>query len=683
MRHPEPAPKRPRGKAESASMARCRAFSGLAGLVSVGIGGSSLAGWFLDSPRLMWVLPGTPGIALATAGLLVLAGASLLLMRSEPVAPVRRRLGAGLAWMVVLTSGWMVLARVFGLDIGGRQVALDQELVLLAYPQTAVALLLYGCALLALDGPSPKSVIPAEALALGAFLIPYVALLGYAFGIVLVAPSIPMAVNAAVALIFLSLGLLCARPNRGWMASFTRSSPGGLILRRFLPFIMLGPPLLGIVRLGAERIGLLTDPMGVALLVLVLTAVTMALAVWNAVTVDRLDAERRRSEAYLRQFQLLVSSVTDYAIFLLDARGRVKSWNASAEHLKGYRSDEIIGRPFRRFFSPEENRQRKPHHLLHEAAKKGSSCDEGWYVSGGGAQRWEELVVTALRDPSGCLVGFAVITRDLTDRKRAYEEVASRTAELEKAKELHQLKDHFLSTISHEMKTPLSLITGYAELLEESDEHRALVAGIQEGARRLNAHIDHILDYSALLSGSMPLYPTEINLGEIAANAKAITEGGAKLHEQKIEVEVDSQTPPLRGDSKRMTQMLVELLENAEKVTPRGGRMGVRIGPRGSEVRIDVWDTGPGISEEDFPRIWEAFSQLEAGDAFRKGGLGLGLTIVKKLAELHGGKVAVVSQLGKGTTFSVTLPASGLPAAGASSKLDSLSEATDARGAGD
>jgi two-component system sensor histidine kinase ResE len=107
--------------------------------------------------------------------------------------------------------------------------------------------------------------------------------------------------------------------------------------------------------------------------------------------------------------------------------------------------------------------------------------------------------------------------------------------------------------------------------------------------------------------------------------------------------------------------MIVELLENAEKFTPPGGCMGLRIGPAGPAVRIDVWDTGPGISEEDFPRIWEAFSQLAVGDAVRKAGLGLGLTIVKKLAELHGGKVAVVSQPGRGTTFSITLPLAGLP----------------------
>lgn len=648
-------------EAERLIVARCRLLAAVAAWAGIVIGIGGLLGWLLHAPVLRDVLPGAPPITVLAAVLLVVGGAALLVLRPEPLAAARCHVGRALAAIVTLGASWMIVALAFGRELGVGRLGAEHGVLVIANPQTSLALLMLGLALLTLDAPRGPRGYPAEVFALVTFGIPYVALLGYAFGFILVAPTLVMPLHAALALMLLSLGVLCARPQRGWMEAFTRVSPGGLILRRFLPAIMLGPPLLGLLRLEAIRYHLVSDSVGLALLVLAITAVTMALSIWNAVTLDRLESERRRSEEYLRQFQLLVSSVTDYAIFLLDRRGRVRTWNASAERLKGYQEAEILGAHFRRFFTPDEIKARLPQRLLKEAAATGRAHDEGWRVERDGKRRWEELIVTALRESSGRLVGFAAITRDMTERKLAYEEVARRTADLQKARELNQLKDHFLSTISHEMRTPLSLITGYAELLEETGDHPALVAGIQEGSRRLTERIDHILDYSALLSGALPLYPTEVNLAEVASNARAMVAGEASRHGQQISLEVDPATPPIRGDSRRITQMITELLENAQKATPPGGQLGVRIGPQDAEVRIDVWDTGPGISEQDFPRVWEAFSQLHVGDAFQKGGLGLGLTIVKQLAELHGGKVAVVSQLGRGSTFTITLPVAGPP----------------------
>lgn len=657
-------PRRPRSEASETGrlrLARCQAFAGAAGLGAALLGLATGLGLFIGHPALTGGLPGAPAMALSASLLLLLAGLALFLERQPPEKAWKRTLSRTLASLTGLLALAMLLEARFGLPLGFESLGRLLGTRGLAVPPTSVTFFLLALSLLTLDLPSRFRFPPSEVLALLGLLIPYVALLGYGYGFALLTPAISMELYAAIGLLLLGVGLLCARPERGWMATIIRDSPGGIILRRILPAILLGPPLMGLLRIEAARFGLLSEPVGLALVVFVASAVTLGLTVWNAVTVDRLDAERRRSEAYLRQFQLLVSSVTDYAIFLLDSRGRVRSWNASAERLKGYREAEILGKSFRIFFTPEEIGARKPQHLLQEAAKAGRSYDEGWHLGRDGNRHWEEMVISPLRESSGRLVGFAVITLDLTARKWAYEEVARRTADLKKAEELNQLKDLFLSTISHEMRTPLSLIMGYAELLEESGEKAPLIAGIQEGTRRLTEHVDHILDYSALLSGSLPLYPTEVNLAEIAENAKATLIEGAKLNQQMIEVEVDPKTPPIHGDSRRITQMIVELLENAEKFTPPGGKMGVRIFPVGPDVRIDVWDTGPGISEEDFPRIWEAFSQLEAPDAFRRAGLGLGLTIVSKLAELHGGKVAVVSQLGKGTTFSITLPVAGIP----------------------
>lgn len=246
--------------------------------------------------------------------------------------------------------------------------------------------------------------------------------------------------------------------------------------------------------------------------------------------------------------------------------------------------------------------------------------------------------------------------QDITDIKKAEEEIARRTAELEQAKELSRLKDHFLSTISHEMRTPLSLILGYAELLQDEFPEDMRVAGIFEGQRRLAKHVSNILDYSALISGTLPLHKTTVDLFEIVRDVRSAHESEFEQSGLRLESEIVPSTPCFQADSRRLLQMLDELLDNARKYTPSGGSVGIRIAPVDGYIRMEVWDSGIGIAEQDLAQIWAAFTQLDIGDAFRKGGLGLGLTIVKKLTELHGGRVEVESQVGHGSHFSLILP---------------------------
>jgi Signal transduction histidine kinase len=243
-------------------------------------------------------------------------------------------------------------------------------------------------------------------------------------------------------------------------------------------------------------------------------------------------------------------------------------------------------------------------------------------------------------------------------------QVAERTRKLSEAleqlKTLDRLKDTFLSTISHEMKTPLSLIIGYTELLQDKYPNEELLKGLQDGSRRLTSHINNMLDYSALLGGGLPLYKTEVSIPEVVQNALDIMDTEFKLGQLNVETQISPDVPPVYGDSRRITQMILELLDNARKYTPAGGRIGVDVSPHDGNVRIEVWDTGSGIKEADLGKIWQAFNQLETGQALRKPGLGLGLTIVKKLAELHHGRVDVDSHPGKGSRFTIDLPAEGM-----------------------
>ena len=242
-------------------------------------------------------------------------------------------------------------------------------------------------------------------------------------------------------------------------------------------------------------------------------------------------------------------------------------------------------------------------------------------------------------------------------------QVAERTRKLSEAlsqlKTLDRLKDTFLSTISHEMKTPLSLIIGYTELLQDKYPDEELLKGLQDGSRRLTTHINNMLDYSALLGGGLPLYKSEVSIPEVAHNALDIMDTEFKLGQVNVETAIAPDVPPVYGDSRRITQMILELLDNARKYTPPGGRVGVDVAPHDGNVRIEVWDTGTGIEEADLEKIWQAFNQLETGQALRKSGLGLGLTIVKKLAELHHGHVGVESRPGQGSRFIIDLPAEG------------------------
>jgi protein-histidine pros-kinase len=370
--------------------------------------------------------------------------------------------------------------------------------------------------------------------------------------------------------------------------------------------------------------------------------------------------ERQRGEEALRaseaRFRGILEAAPD-ASLLVNSEGRVVMANAQAERMFGYPRDVLVGMGVEQLM-PERFREvhvaHRGRYYAHPHARPMGVGMDLYGLRRDGNEFPVEISLSPLETPEGMVIIASL--RDVTERKRVLREMAQRTAELQKSRELNQLKDHFLSSLSHEMKTPLSLICGYAELLEEKYPDERLLEGILKGSQRLNEHISNMLDYSAMVSGTLPLYKTEVNLAEQLQNVRAAHEESMRLKGLRFLSEVDSETPPIQGDPRRISQMIGELLSNAIKFTPEGGSLGVRIRPEAGKVRIEVWDTGPGILESDRQKIWSAFTQLEVGDTLRKGGLGLGLTIVSKLAELHGGTVELESEVGKGSRFIITLP---------------------------
>jgi PAS domain S-box-containing protein len=398
--------------------------------------------------------------------------------------------------------------------------------------------------------------------------------------------------------------------------------------------------------------------------------------------VTRDMTSHRRAEEEMRQnaevFQLLVSSVRDYAIFMLDPDGRVATWNAGAERIKGYAPEEIIGRHFSQFYGPEDVQNRKPERELEIARAEGSVEDEGWRVRKDGTRFWALVVITAVYDAAGELRGYAKVTRDMTDRKEAtemeralfeqrearlYAEEERRRAEASYrvAQEANRAKDEFLMTLSHELRTPMTAILGWSRLLPTMSPadpvFREAVTSIAGGAQLQARLIDDILDVSRIVSGKLRLTPETFEVTRAIMNAVDAVNATADAKQITLTTTLAPALGSIVADSTRIQQVLWNLLTNAVKFTPRKGSVTVSAVRTASNVQIVVADSGEGIDPQFLPHIFEPFRQAESPQTRVHGGLGLGLSIVRYIAEAHGGSVSAESEgRGKGSAFTVTLP---------------------------
>lgn len=383
------------------------------------------------------------------------------------------------------------------------------------------------------------------------------------------------------------------------------------------------------------------------------------------------EEELRRSE---ERFRLLVEGVADYAIFMLDVNGLVATWNVGAERIKGYTAAEIVGQHFSNFYPADTRATGWPEYELQMAAEKGSFIDEGWRVRKDGTTFWASVTITALRDSGGRLIGFAKLTRDLTERKRAEAaEAASkqrddilnaeRNARME-AQLAARAKDEFLTTLSHELRTPLSAIMGWTQILLRQEmamsvEHRHAVHVIDRNARAQVQLINDLLDLSRILSGKLRLDIRQISFSDVVTAAVESAKPAADAKDIRLKVMLDPIQTVVSGDSDRLQQVVWNLLSNAIKFTPKEGQVQVLLQRVNSNLELSVSDSGIGIAEDFLPYVFDRFSQRDGSAARSRGGLGLGLAITKQLTELHGGSVVATSDgEGKGSTFFVRLPIS-------------------------
>ena len=371
--------------------------------------------------------------------------------------------------------------------------------------------------------------------------------------------------------------------------------------------------------------------------------------------------ERKRVEADLRQSEersrLMIESVVDYAILTLDPRGIVTSWNAGAERIKGYRAEEIIGKHFSQFYPPVDIQAGKPPDELKVAAAEGRFSEEGWRVRKDGSTFWAYVVITPLRDESGALRGFVKVTRDMTEQKRAQEALLLAKEEAERS---NRFKDQFLSTMSHELRTPLNAVLGFSDLLGEesygplNERQARYVSHINKGGHHLLRLINDILDLSKIEAGRLQLSLENVPVNRTFAEAFDTLRPLAEKKSHKL-IMAASTNFNVKADSTRFKQILLNLIGNAIKFTPEGGKIELSASKVDQMVRVEVRDSGPGIPPEEQRRIFEAFYRLTNTDKAIEG-TGLGLAITQRLVELHGGKLGLESELGSGSCFYFTLP---------------------------
>jgi PAS domain S-box-containing protein len=383
-----------------------------------------------------------------------------------------------------------------------------------------------------------------------------------------------------------------------------------------------------------------------------------AVLVFRDVTTERAAEEAlRQSEEKLR---LMIASVRDYALYMLDPSGRVASWNAGAEHIKGYRPEEILGQPFSRFFTPEDIAAEKPARELDIALREGRFEEEGWRVRKDGSRFWANVVLTPIRDTSDRMVGFAKVTRDLTERRKTEEE----RLRLAQAREAIRLRDEFLSIASHELRTPLAaLLLLLRKMGQNAPAMGARMAKDVERAQRVGARlgqlVDALLDVSRIATGELTLNIEGFDLREAAREVTdRLRESAAAA---KCDLSLDAPTAlPGQWDRLRIEQVLMNLISNSFKYAA-GRPVRVSAARDGDSAVLQVRDHGPGIPEAELPRIFERFER--AASARHYGGIGLGLYVARQIAHAHGGTIVASNMESGGACFSVRLPMKSPPGA--------------------
>jgi PAS domain S-box-containing protein len=349
-------------------------------------------------------------------------------------------------------------------------------------------------------------------------------------------------------------------------------------------------------------------------------------------------------------FRLLVENVRDYAIFMLDPQGIVTSWNRGAQHIKGYAKEEIIGRHFSAFYTPDAVARHWPQHELTMALEQGRFEDEGWRLRKDGSAFWANVVITPVYDSKNRLRGYAKITRDLTARRK-----------VEELQRTERQMDEFLAMLAHELRNPLSPIQSTLDVMERKPNDvgtwnwaRAI---IQRQTRQLSRLVDDLLDVSRITRGKITLKREPVDLKATITQVIESLRATIDAQQHTVDVKVPEKRLLIDADPTRIAQILSNVIGNAIKYAHQGGHISVHASAEEGFVSLAITDDGIGMAAELVPRVFDLFVQGDGGLDRRQGGLGVGLTIAKRLVDLQGGTLTADSAgPGQGSRFTLGFP---------------------------
>jgi len=443
--------------------------------------------------------------------------------------------------------------------------------------------------------------------------------------------------------------------------------PGGQLARRFLPLVVLLPAAVGWLRLAGQQAGLYDTEFGVAIFAVALTLILLIVTVRSAAWMDRVHLQRQRTlsdldaarrEALEREVTLAaVVDSSDDAIVGCSVTGIIRTWNGGAERLYGYRADEAIGQPVQ-MLVPADRRDELLGMMDACLAGKSIKSVQTVGLAKDGSPIDVSISASPIRTAGGTVIGLSAIARDVREQLRMMQALESQTAELRRSNdELTQ----FAYVASHDLQEPLRMVASYTELLAsryrgQLDERADKYIGyILEGASRMQRLIRELLNFARVGTQAKPPAPVDLNAvaGHVLRDLQApIESAGAEV--------VVPPLPTVLGDDIQLGQVLQNLIGNAIKFRaerrPRVALDAVREGPA---WRISVADNGIGIDPKFHDRVFEVFRRLHDRTAYD--GTGMGLAIVRRIVERHGGRVWFDSVPGVGTTFHFTVPAADAP----------------------
>ncbi len=377
-------------------------------------------------------------------------------------------------------------------------------------------------------------------------------------------------------------------------------------------------------------------------------------------TVREGELARRRAED---RFALVVQSIKDYAIYMLDPEGRVSTWNKAAERVKGFTEEEIIGAHFSFCFTPEDRAAGRPEQEKNIAIETGECHVESWRIRKG-ARYWGDELLVALRGEDGVLVGFVKFARDLTERKQLEDErarlLAAEQAARQEAEAANRTKDRFLAALSHELRTPLAPVQVALYLMERAkglpDSVRESVEMIRRNVETEVRLIGDLLDVSRIVHDKLELSLGPVDLHGCIRQALEVCQADFTTKEIKLTVALKARRHRVQGDASRLQQVFWNLFKNAAKFTPGGGSIAVRSRQADGKIVVEVADNGVGIEADTLPKIFDPFEQGGPERARRDGGLGLGLAISHAIVLAHDGQLTAESPgRDQGATFRVQL----------------------------